>query len=173
MTQVLLLGDSLVADQNRQSRLVSCKVTNLGIAGVMTSDILASLEDIKKEQPYADIIMLMVGTNDILTDNFEFIHALRKICVQLCKSYPAAEVLITSILPMELPHLPYNTVSSLNCHIEALTMQTGCCFLDIHSRLTQLSKPVFQEDGVHVTKETYEIWSRSLLEHIAFLIEDD
>lgn len=173
MTQVLLLGDSLVASHNWQSRLNSCKVTNLGVAGIMTSDVLSILDDVKKEQPFADIIMLMVGTNDILTGNFEFIHALRKICVQLCKNYPASEVLITSIFPMDLPHLPYNTVSSLNCHIEALTMQTGCCFLDIHSRLKDSTEPVFLEDGVHVTGETYEIWSRSLLEHIAFLIEDD
>jgi len=173
MTQVLLLGDSLVASHNWEDRLLSCKVTNLGVAGVMTSDTLASVDDIKTEQPFADIIMVMVGTNDILTGNFEFIHALRKICINLCHNYPTAEILITSILPMDLPHLPYNTVSSLNCHIEALTMQTGCCFLDIHSRLLDLSSPVFQEDGVHVTKETYEIWSRSLLEHIAFLIEDD
>lgn len=173
MTQVLLLGDSLVAGYNWQDRIVSCRVTNLGMPGVMTSDVYSSLDDVKTEQPYSDVIMLMVGTNDILTGNFEFIHTLRKICVQLCKSYPAAEILITSIFPMSLPHLPYNTISSLNCHIEALTMQTGCCYLDIHSRLKDLSIPVFQEDGVHVTNETYEIWSRSLLEHIAFLIEDD
>ena len=173
MTQLLLLGDSLIASYNWQSRLTQCKVTNLGIPGIMTSDVFASLAEVKAEQPYADIIMVMVGTNDILTGNFEFIHTMRKICVRLCKDYPAAEILITSILPMALPHLPYNSISSINCHIEALTMQTGCCYLDIHSRLKGLPVAVFQEDGVHVTKETYEIWARTLLEHIAFLIEDD
>jgi len=173
MTQVLLLGDSLVASHNWQSRLGSYRVANLAMPGVMTSDLFSSLDETKAEQPYADIIMLMVGTNDILTGNFEFIHTLRKICVWLCKNYPSAEILITSIFPMVLSHLPYNTISSLNCHIEALTMQTGCCYLDIHSRLQDSSLPIFQEDGVHVTAETYEIWCRSLLEHIAFLIEDD
>lgn len=173
MTQVLLLGDSLVASHNWQNRLTECKVTNLGAAGAMTSEVLSTLNSVKEEQPYADIIMLMIGTNDILTGNFEFIHSLRKICVQLTQNYPASEVLITSIFPMELPHLPYNTISSLNCHIEALTMQTGCCFLDVHSKLKSLAEPVFLEDGVHLTGQSYEIWSRTLLEHIAFLIEDD
>ena len=173
MTQVLLLGDSLVASYNWQERLAACQVTNLGLPGGMTSDVYASLDEVKKDQPRADLIMLMVGTNDILTGNFEFIHTLRKICVKLCHNYPAAEILITSIFPIILPHLPYNTISSLNCHIEALTMQTGCCFLDIHSRLVNSAIPIFREDGVHVTEETYKIWSRSLLEHIAFLIEDD
>ena len=173
MTQVLLLGDSLVASHDWQHRLTSCQVTNLGMPGVMTSDVFSSLAEVMDQQSHADIIMLMVGTNDILTGNFEFIHTLRRICVTLCKNYPAAEVLVTSIFPMDLPHLPYNTISSLNCHIEALTMQTGCCYLDIHGRLKNLSIPIFEEDGVHVTKKTYEIWSRTLLEHIAFLIEDD
>jgi lysophospholipase L1-like esterase len=173
MTQVLLLGDSLVASHDWQHRLTTCQVTNFGTPGVMTSDIFNSLSEVKQQTPHADIIMLMAGTNDILTGNYEFIHTLRRICVTLCQNYPAAEVLITSILPMDLPHLPYNTISSLNCHIEALTMQTGCCYLDIHARLKNLTIPVFEEDGVHVTKETYEIWSRTLLEHIAFLIEDD
>ena len=173
MTQLLLLGDSLVASNNWQNRIASCQVTNLGMPGAMTSDVFSSLDDVKDQHPHADIIMLMAGTNDILTGNFEFIHTLRKICVTLCIHYPAAEVLITSIFPMDLPHLPYNTISSLNCHIEALTMQTGCCYLNIHSRLKKISVPIFQDDGVHVTKKTYEIWSRTLLEHIAFLIEDD
>ncbi len=173
MTQVLLLGDSLVASNDWQNRMPSCQVTNLGMPGAMTSDVINSLDDVKDLHRQADVIMLMVGTNDILTGNFEFIHTLRKICVTLCKNYPAAEVLITSILPMDLPHLPYNTIPSLNCHIEALTMQTGCCYLNIHSRLKNLSVPIFEADGVHVTKKTYEIWSRTLLEHIAFLIEDD
>lgn len=173
MIQVLLIGDSLVASNDWQNRLASCQVTNFGMPGAMTSDIFNSLDDVKDQCPHADIIMLMGGTNDILTGNFDFIHTLRKICVSLCKHYPSAEVLITSILPMDLPHLPYNTISNLNCHIEALTMQIGCCYLDIHTRLKDLTIPIFTDDGVHVTKKTYEIWSRTLLEHIAFLIEDD
>jgi len=32
---------------------------------------------------------------------------------------------------------------------------------------------IFQEDGVHLTAAAYEIWTRALLEHIAFLVEDD
>jgi lysophospholipase L1-like esterase len=173
MTQVLLIGDSLIAGYDWQNRMNGCQVSNLGVPGVMTSDVYVSLDEVKALTPYADLIMVMTGTNDILTGNYDFIHTLKKICIQLMGNYPASDVLITSIFPIDLPHLPYNTIESINRHIEALTMKTGSCYLDIHSRLKNSEKPVFQEDGVHITSHAYEIWCRSLLEHIAFLIEDD
>ena len=45
MIQVLLLGDSLVASNNWQNRIASCQVTNLGMPGAMTSDVINSLDD--------------------------------------------------------------------------------------------------------------------------------
>ncbi len=52
-------------------------------------------------------------------------------------------------------------------------MQTGCCYLDTHIKFLNSEAAVFQRDGVHITEAAYEIWARNLLEHIAFLIEDD
>lgn len=173
MTQVLLLGDSLVADNDWENRMPGYQVYNYGIPGDMTADLLSYLPEIKEQQSYADVVMVMIGTNDLLMGNFQFIHTLKKILPQLNSFYPAAELLICSILPMELPHLPQNTVSSLNSHIEALTMQTGSCFLNIHDLFKESQKAVFQLDGVHLTGVAYKIWTRSLLEHIAFLSEDD
>jgi lysophospholipase L1-like esterase len=173
MTQILLLGDSLIADHDWQSRMPSYKVKNFGVPGVMASDLLAALPDIKNQAKYADVIMVMVGTNDLLNGNSEFINTLKKIFVQLSHDFPTAEILVNSLFPMQLPNMEDYTIPNLNCHIEAFTMQTGCCFLDTHRRLIDSDQPIFQEDGVHLTEEAYEIWTRALLEHIAFLIEND
>jgi lysophospholipase L1-like esterase len=173
MTQILLLGDSLVAEYDWQSRMPSYKVINLGVPGLMTSDLLASLPEIKQQVQFADIILVMVGTNDLLSGNFEFINTLKQIFVQLSHDFSTAEILVSSLFPMKLPHMSDYTIDNLNSHIEAFTMQTGCCFLDIHSRLSDSNEPIFQGDGVHLTDAAYEIWARTLLEHIAFLIEDD
>mgnify|MGYP002630567234 CR=1 FL=1 len=173
MTQILLLGDSLVADHDWQSRMPSYKVTNLGVPGAMTSDLFASLPEVKKQAKYADVIMVVVGTNDLLAGNFEFINTLKKIFVQLSHDFPPAEILVNSLFPMKLPHMSDYTIDNLNSHIEAFTMQTGCCFLDTHRRLSDSKQPIFQEDGIHLTETAYEIWARALLEHIAFLIEND
>jgi len=74
---------------------------------------------------------------------------------------------------MKLPYITAYTIDNLNSHVEAFTMQTGCCFLDTHRRLSESEKPVFQADGVHITAAGYEIWARAILEHIAFLVEND
>ena len=173
MTQVLLLGDSLVADYDWQARMPTYKVSNLGVPGAIASDLLADLPDIKQQVGNADVIMIMAGTNDVLNGNYEFINTLKKIFVQLSHDFPTAEILVSSIFPMELPHMSDYTITNLNCHIEAFTMQTGCCFLDTHRRLSDSDQPVFQADGIHLTEAAYEIWARALLEHIAFLIEND
>ena len=173
MTQILLLGDSLVADYDWQSRMPSYKVTNLGVPGAMASDLLASLATIKQQVKYADVIMITVGTNDLIAGNYEFINTLKKIFIQLSHDFPTAEILVNSLFPLELSYITDYTISNLNSYIEAFTMQTGCCFLDTHRRFSDSDQLLFQEDGVHLTEAAYEIWTRTLLEHIAFLIEND
>ncbi len=173
MTQVLFLGDSLVADHDWQSRMPSYKVTNLGVPGMMTAELLASLPKVKQQAKYADVILVMVGTNDLLAGDIEFINPLKKIFVQLSHDFPTAEIVVSSLLPMKIPEMEDHTIDNLNSHIEAFTMQTGCCFLNTHRRLSDSNQPIFLEDGVHLTETAYEIWARALLEHIAFLIEND
>jgi len=83
------------------------------------------------------------------------------------------EIVVNSLFPMKLAHMSDYTIPNLNSHIEAFTMQTGCCFLDSHQRFSNSNQTIFQDDGVHLTEAAYEIWTRALLEHIAFLIEND
>ncbi len=173
MIQLLLLGDSLVADYEWQRRMSLYKVKNFGVPGATASDLLNMLSYIKSQTDMVDIIMLTVGTNDLLSGNYKFIDTLKKIIVQLRKNYPLSDILVNSLFPMDLPHLPDNTVSSFNTHIEAITTQTGSCFLDTHTRFLNSDAAIFQSDGVHITGAAYEIWAQTLLEHIAFLIEND
>ena len=173
MHQILLIGDSLIADNDWQERMRSYKVYSFGYPGEVTTGLLRSLPSIKKRVEYADIVMVMVGTNDLLLGYHDFTDTLKEIAIQLNRNYPTADVLFTSLCPMNLPHLPENTVENLNSRIEAMTMQTGGCYLDIHQRFTDSDRQIFQSDGVHLTEAAYEIWTRALLEHIAFLIEND
>ncbi|MBU1568498.1 MAG: hypothetical protein KJ630_23090 [Proteobacteria bacterium] len=173
MTKILILGDSLVADNDWQARMTSFKVDNLGVPGATAADLLASLPEIKSRAEGAEVVIVMIGTNDVLIGNNDFLLQLKDILIQLSHDYPTAEILVNGLLPMDLPHLPDNTISSLNTHIEAMTMRTGCCFLDLQKRFVSSDKQLFQEDGVHLTAAAYAIWERTLIEHIAFLIEND
>ena len=173
MKEILLLGDSLIADNDWQARMPSFSVYNRGVPGIMVSDLLRMLPEIKTEIPSCDLAMVMIGTNDLLTGNYDFFPTIKKILVELNQNYSAAEILINGLCPMRLSHLPGNTIESINCHIEAISMQTGCCYLDSYRRLLSATDPIFTEDGVHLTEVAYDIWTKTLLEHIAFLIEDE
>lgn len=173
MHQILLIGDSLIADNDWQERMRSYKVYRFGYPGEVTTGLLRSLPSIKKRVEYADIVMVMAGTNDLLLGYHDFPDTLKEIAIQLNRNYPTADLLFTSLCPMYLPHLPENSIEKLNTRIEAMTMQTGGCYLDIHQRFTESDRQIFQPDGVHLTQAAYEIWTRALLEHIAFLIEND
>ncbi len=173
MTKILILGDSLVADHDWQACMPFFKVDNLGVPGATATDLLASLPDIITWIASSDVIVVMIGTNDLLLGNDNFVTQLKNILIQLSHNCPTAEILVTSLLPMDLPNLPHNSVVSLNTRVEAITMRTGCCFLDIHKRFVGSDKKLFQEDGVHLTTTAYALWERALLEHIAFLVEND
>jgi lysophospholipase L1-like esterase len=173
MVEILLLGDSLVADNNWQRRMPRYKVINMGEPGAIASDLLGSLAETKKKQPHADVVMVMIGTNDLLCGNQNFIKTLREISLQLAKNYPLADTLISALFPMNLPQLPGDTIAQLNAQIRTASTETGSIFLDTHQRFVQSTERIFQDDGVHITEDAYEIWARMLLEHIAFLVDED
>ncbi|HSO08845.1 MAG TPA: GDSL-type esterase/lipase family protein, partial [Desulfoprunum sp.] len=98
----LFLGDSLIADNNWQRRIPFWKVLNLGVPGATVDDLLASLPGLRGRVDSPAVILIMIGTNDALGGQFEFIGDLRRIVVQLNRDFPTAEIIVTSLLPMRL-----------------------------------------------------------------------
>lgn len=172
-TDFLMLGDSLIADNNWQQRMPQFTVHNLGVPGSNTRDLLMSLSALKHKYPRAGIIMVMVGINDLAVGNYRFTENLKKVVVTLSHEYPGAELLVNSLLPIQLPHLGLSAIPLLNDTIAGICRLTGSCYVDLFSRFEQAEGEMFQADGIHLTKEGYELWSRTVLEHIAFLVEDD
>jgi len=59
----------------------------------------------------------MIGTNDALDGQFDFVDGLRRIVIQLSREFPTAEIIVTSLLPMRLSfqgwrRLPESTKAS-------------------------------------------------------------
>lgn len=173
MTHLLFIGDSLIAGYNWQSRIPQWKTETLGVPGATAQDILKLLPNITVPAP-PDVILLMVGTNNLYKEDYDFTEALKAV-IQFCnQQYPEAEILLNNIFPMTLDHLSPETIETVNEHIKRIAIQTGCCLLDMHRRFTVNSaNKLFQDDNIHLTDAGYELWSRTILEHIAFLIESD
>jgi len=173
MTHLLLIGDSLIADYNWQKRMPHMTVQKHGIPGATAQDILDVLPSIPVHS-HPDLVLVMVGTNDLYKENYDFRQTLKEI-IQTCnQQFAGAEILLNNIFPMELDHLSPETIETVNCHIKELAIQTGCCLLDMHKHFhTNKLDTIFQEDKIHLTELGYELWCRNVLEHIAFLIESD
>lgn len=168
-----MLGDSLVAGFDWQKRIHKFAVRNCGMPGATTHELLSTMPRLKSYYSSVRLIMLMIGTNDLVLGNYNFIEDLKKVILFLTHNYPGAELLVNSLLPMRLPHLGKNSVVRINGQIEALCRQTGSCYVDVYARFLLTEGPLFQADGVHITDAGYEIWARTLLEHIAFMLESD
>jgi len=169
---LLFLGDSLLADFNWQERITHFRVINLSIPGETAQGLLDRLPSVQEQVVDPQIILIMTGTNNLLMEDYNFTGTMQQIVVSLSRSYPSADVIINSLVPIQIPWLSKKEIKRANSALEALSLRSGCCFLDIYTKFSTKEK-FFQADGIHLTEAGYNIWARSILEYIAFLLEDD
>ncbi len=174
MTQgtFLFLGDSLIADYNWQERMPHFKIINQGVPGETAQGLLNRIPSITESVENPEMILLMIGTNNLIIEDYSFLDSLRQIIVALTTKYPATEVITNSLLPIQLPWVDMDMLKRLNDMIEPMTQQTGSCYLNMFNKFKPTPE-FFQSDGVHLQAKAYELWSKNILEFVSFLIEDD
>lgn len=168
----LFLGDSLIADYNWQERMHHFKIINFGMPGETVQGLLNRIPSIAESVKNPELVLLMIGTNNLIIEDYSFLDSLRQLIIQLTASYPAAEVITNSLLPCQLPWLSMKALTKLNQEIESMAQQTGSCYLDMFSKFNPTPE-YFQKDGIHLQPKAYELWSKNILEFVSFLIEDD
>ena len=171
--RLLFLGDSLVAGFNWQARIAHFEVANLSIPGDTAQGLLNRLPAIKEEVADPHIIFIMIGTNNLLMEDYNYASTLQQIVVQLSRYYPTAEIILNSLFPLQISWIDKEAVKQINAAMEALSLQSGCCFLNLFTKFQTIKSGLFQPDGIHFTEAGYNLWAKSILEYIAFLLEDD
>lgn len=174
MTQsnFLFLGDSLIADFDWQTRMRHFEILNHGVPGETVQGLRNRLPALTKTLASPDLILIMIGTNNLIIEDFSFMESLRQVILTLTTNYPTAEVITNSLFPCQLPWVPPKTIQRINTAIETLTKQTGSCYLKMFDKF-EPSQEFFLDDGIHLTEKAYDIWAKSILEYVSFLIEDD
>lgn len=168
----LFLGDSLIADFDWQTRMQHFEILNYGVPGETAQGLRNRIPTITKNLAPPELILIMIGTNNLIIEDYSYLDTLRQITVQLTALYPTTEVITNSLLPCQLPWVTIDTLERINKATEAMTRQTGSCYLDMFNKFKPNSD-FFQSDGIHITPKAYDLWSKSILEFVAFLIEDD
>ncbi len=169
----VFLGDSLVADFNWQNRMPFFEVINLGIPGETTQGLQGRLASVISGLKSPDIILVSIGTNDVLGENYSFTAGLDKIIINLSKAFPETEIIVNSLFPIQTNFLTDEAILRINNEINDMTRRTGSCFLNMFDRFKGSGSALFQADGVHLTEKAYDLWARSIMETLAFLLEDD
>lgn len=163
--RLLFLGDSLVEFCNWQSRFPLHTVVNAGRAGETVAGLLAELSTHLQRCPKPERVFLMIGTNNLLREEYGFLPDYEKILTTLGRILPPEEITITSLPPIQAAHLAPSAISRLNESLLQLSRKKKFGFLDLFAAFNaapQTASACFSEDGVHFSTLGYEIWSACL-----------
>ncbi len=169
----LFLGDNLIAGYNWQKRMPLFEVHSHGFPNAVVEGLLEKLPEIVQEAPAPHIILIMMGINNVIAEDYTFVDQIRRIIIRLSNNYPEAEIIVNSLPNVKVPFLVDDAIYHLNNNLRTMASQTGCCYLDNFAVLAQEATDIFKEDGIQLTSQTYDMWARSILEYVAFLYEDD
>lgn len=174
---IVFLGDSLIARYDTNLYFRSFNVTNSGIGGNMTTDILNDLDSrVFKYNPKK--VFILVGTNDIvyselslskIRDNVNSIIDKIKeydsnIDIYLESIYPVIEDLNEDIVY----HRRNKTIIELNGYYKDLC-NTKCTYINVFDSLIDKSgnlKSYYTKDGVHLNKLGYLKVSKILYKYM-------
>ena len=168
----LFIGDSFIADFNWQKRMPHFEVHSLGTADEKVEGVLQRLAEIEQTVEQPDIILIMTGIANVIKGDYTFVDQIRRIVIRLSNTFPNAEIIVNSLPNIRISFLVEEAIHHLNISINTMTRQTGCCYLDNFAKNAK-QPDLFDEDGIHLTPASYDRWARSILEYVAFLLEDD
>lgn len=158
-TGVIMLGDSLT-EQNLWVESLRCVVSNRGISGDTSQDILNRLDEVIAEKP--KIVFLQIGINDYLKDQSAM---LPKNIVSIIRKLEAAKITVywvpifavgnKSPISEELNRAIANANLEVKRHIKP--EQAIPLFIPVND-------PDMRYDNVHLRLKGYQLWADAIRE---------
>ncbi len=175
----LLFGDSMT--ENFEKHISNPHILNFGISGDFSSGLIQRIHSVVKQQPKQ--IFIMIGINDLIekvpvsTIKKNYVIVLSR----LQKECPESEIFVQSTLPTRginsLFSSSTNTnkkVSELNILMEMICKELNISFIDLYPIFLDRHNLLRKElslDGVHLTKQGYNLWKSELQKHIKFSLD--
>ncbi len=160
---VVFVGDGLTAGGRWDEWLPEYDVSNLGVNGHTTLEVVASLDEIVAAGP--DAVVLQVGTNDLgwrRSDEY-IVRNLETFMCHLRKRLPEVRILVVSVLPRERDYC--DPLRSVNRHLRQFAPTQHAQFLDLWPTMAQSDgelEPAFTTDRLHLSDEGYAAWLAEL-----------
>lgn len=168
--KTLFIGDSLIQYFDWQGRFPAAEVFNLGIAGETVEGLFRRLEGITGKFPSVDYVFVMTGINNVAMEDLDFLDSYKRIIERLSSAYPAARIVVHSLLPTLLDRVSDRSVREVNGSLKKIARETGAEYLDIHSRFVDSEgyavKDYLLPDGVHLSDKGYAVWAEIIEKRI-------
>lgn len=166
----MLAGDSLIEFFNWQKRFPNYTVINSGIAGETVQGLLRRVRYALPEKPAPDCLLIMIGTNNLVMEDYGFRASYEELLEFLRKQYSDTFIILNSLLPLQLPWLAPTAIPRINEQINKLAeISEKTCYLDAYSAFEKGAHPVhtlFDGDGVHLSELGYSLWASVIEEFI-------
>ena len=167
---LVFIGDSLTEWYDWQARFPSYRVLNLGLSGETVEELLDRRDMLRDRIDAPDIIFLMTGINNILSERYDITVSYREIVRNLTTWYKGSKVVVQSLLPVDMPWINNDTIRTINRHLSDLAREQDADYLDVYSHFVDKNgKPIrglLSDDGVHLAANGYEVWARAVDEYL-------
>ena len=163
---ILLVGDSLLAQENWALLLERNDITNLAYGGAITLYILKNVEVLSpKIKP--KICVIEGGVNDLLAgvpeqrvfENYtKMIHILQK---------QQIKPIVNAVIYTNFPEINQQ-ITILNQQLTSFCLQNQLVYVDANQVLSEKEslKNQYSLDGIHLKQAAYPLWAKKLSEAI-------
>ena len=164
-SEIVIVGDSLVALAEWGELLPGRVVRNRGIPGDTTADLLARIDDAVRSRP--GTVVVVAGMNDLLRGDAPDAVAQRHadIAGRIRTRCPQARLLIHALLPVRASMIDAREVADqvpvLNEKLRALAARVGAELVDARAALVDARGELdarLTTDGVHLNGAGYLRW---------------
>ena len=176
--KIVLLGDSMINYWPTEKFYDNDNIINRGIPGDTTKGILNRLHQLIDLKP--SVVILSTGSNDLqlIDDGIDnIVKRILKIKYLLQEAIPNLEIYILSLTPILLEHEITNyeyMVNRTNDIIDEINSELALFtnIIDVNIYLKDLDgnlKLSYTRDGIHLTNEGYQVFSKVIAKNISQL----
>lgn len=163
---LVFIGDSLTEWFDWQERFPSYGVLNLGISGETVEELLDRRDTIHSRVESPNVIFLMTGINNILSERYEIMRSYAEFVRNLTTWYKGTAIVVQSLLPVDMPWIRNETIRTINRHLTEIAREYKATYLDVYGAFIDADgnpKPgLLSDDGVHLAGKGYDVWAKTV-----------